>query len=208
MIKTVIWDFNGTVLDDCAAAVAAVNAMLRRRGLAEITRDWYTRNLEMPLERFYRKVGIERETIEALSAEFQQDCAGVERPVFPEVLETLEALRRAGVRQLLFSSLNHGLLVRQAEERGITPYFETIVGRADQSLGSKSQALRAYLEKEQIPPETALVVGDLTTDWELARFVGAACALIPKGHQHISILQETGAVILKDASEIPKLITE
>ncbi|MBQ8599827.1 MAG: HAD family hydrolase [Clostridia bacterium] len=210
MINTLIWDFNGTVMDDMGASVGAVNAMLTRRGLPPITEEWYTLHLVIPLTRFYESVGFDMRTekLVNVSEEFQRECRKFSRPVFPEVLEALERFSKKGMRQLLFSSLYHDTLVAQAEERGIAAYFEGIVGRQDRSLGGKEQAASAYLKEHDIDPETVLFIGDLTTDCDLADYVGSSCALIAKGHQHREILSKTGAYILKDASELDQLLEE
>ncbi len=210
MIKTILWDFNGTVMDDMGASVGAVNAMLTRRGLPLIDEEWYTLHLVMPLERFYADIGfdMQKERIEVVSEEFQQECGKYPRPVFPEVLAALERFRLRGLRQLLFSSLHHEILMRQAEERGITHYFEGIVGRQDRSLGGKEKAADAYLRERGIDPQEVLVVGDLTTDYDMADYLGSPCALVEKGHQHREILSRTGAYILHDATEIDRLLEE
>ena len=61
MINTILWDFNGTVMDDMGASAGAVNAMLRKRNLPLISEEWYTLNLIMPLEAFYASVGFDME---------------------------------------------------------------------------------------------------------------------------------------------------
>ncbi len=210
MIKTVLWDFNGTVMDDMGAAVGAVNAMQARRGLPLIDEEWYTLHLVMPLERFYSGIGfdMQKERIEEVSEEFQVECRKFPRPVFPEVMEALERFRRRGLRQLLFSSLHHDILTKQAEERQISAYFEEIVGRQDRTLGGKEKAAEAYFKAHGLKAEEVLVVGDLTTDYDMAAYLGCPCALIHKGHQHRDILSKTGAYILNDASELDSLMEE
>lgn len=210
MIDTIIWDFNGTVLDDRAASTQAVNQMMARRNLGSITEEWYAANLIMPLEAFYESVGFDMraEQIERLSEEFQRECAKVERPIFPEVRKALELLREKGYRQLLFSSLHQSFLEEQAKERGVSGYFEKIMGRTDRRLGSKEQAAKRYLEQAGMDPKTVLFIGDLTTDWEMAEYVGSPCVLIPKGHQDYRRLSSTGACILQDASEVISYLEE
>lgn len=210
MIKTILWDFNGTVMDDMGASVGAVNAMCTRRGLPQITPEWYTLHLVMPLQQFYANIGfdMQKERIEDVSAEFQQECSKFPRPVFPEVLAALERFKQRGMRQLLFSSLHHDTLIQQAGDRGILHYFEDVVGRSDRSLGGKEQAAAAYLMEHGIDPKEVLVVGDLTTDHDMADYIGSPCALIEKGHQHREILSKTGAYILHDAGEIDALLEE
>ena len=210
MIKTILWDFNGTVMNDVDASTGAVNAMLARRGLPLIDREWYTLHLVMPLERFYSDIGfdMEAERIEVVSAEFQRECAKLERPVFLAVAQALERFRQKGYRQLLFSSLFHDVLMEQVKERGIEGYFEEIVGRRDRSLGGKEAAVSSCLQEKGLAPVSVLIVGDLTTDWEMAKFVGCPCALTAQGHQHRTILEKTGAFVLEDASELDQLLEE
>lgn len=210
MIHTILWDFNGTVMDDMGASAGAVNAMLQKRNLPLISEEWYTKHLIMPLEAFYESVGfdMQAERIEEVSAEFQQECKKFPRPVFPEVRVALEQFQKAGLRQLLFSSLHHDLLIAQVKERGIADYFEGIVGRQDRSLGGKEAAVQAYFEQHNIDPQQVLIVGDLTTDADMARYVGSPCALICKGHQHREILESTDAYVLDSAAEIAALLEE
>ena len=210
MINTILWDFNGTVMDDMGASAGAVNAMLQKRNLPLISEEWYTKHLIMPLEAFYESVGfdMQKERIEEVSAEFQQECKKFPRPVFPEVREALAQFQKAGYRQLLFSSLYHDLLIAQAQERGVADHFEGIVGRQDRSLGGKEAAVQAYLEQHHIEPNQVLIVGDLTTDADMARYVGSPCALICKGHQHREILETTDAYVLDSAAELAALLEE
>ena len=210
MIKTILWDFNGTVMDDVGASVGAVNAMLKKRNLPLITREWYTLHLIMPLEAFYESVGFDMNTecIEVVSEEFQKECKAIARPVFPEVVAALNRFHQKNYRQLLFSSLHHDHLIAQAKERGIDGYFEGIVGRQDRSLGGKEAAVEAYYKEHGLLPQEVLIVGDLVTDAEMANYVGSPCALICKGHQHRSILEQTGAYVLESAAEIEALMEE
>ncbi len=210
MINTILWDFNGTVMDDMSASVGAVNAMLARRGLAPIDEAWYVKHLIMPLEDFYSSVGFDmkREQLAEVSEEFQRECQKFPRPVFPEVMAALERFRARGLRQLLFSSLHHSILIHQAEERGISDYFETIEGRQDRSLGGKEQAVGAYLKAHGIDPQEVLVVGDLITDKSMADHIGSCCALIARGHQHRSVLEPSGAYVLDSAEELDHLLED
>ena len=210
MINTILWDFNGTVMDDMGASAGAVNAMLQKRGLPLITEEWYTLNLIMPLEAFYESVGFDmsKERIEVVSEEFQAECSKFPRPVFPEVLSALERFAKKGYRQLLFSSLHHDILTRQTKERGIEGYFEGIVGRQDRRLGGKEKVVEAYLQERGIDPKEVLIVGDLTTDADMANYVGSPCALICKGHQHRTVLEPTGAYVLNSAAEIDRLLED
>ena len=51
----VIWDFNGTIMDDVDIAVAAVNDMLDKRGMARTNRADYLQMIESPIIEYYKK---------------------------------------------------------------------------------------------------------------------------------------------------------
>ena len=58
----IIWDFNGTVLDDVEAGIRSVNDMLAARGLPVITSVAQYRELfSFPVIDYYRRLGLDVE---------------------------------------------------------------------------------------------------------------------------------------------------
>ncbi|MEO5725669.1 MAG: HAD family hydrolase, partial [Byssovorax sp.] len=51
-VRHVVFDWNGTLIDDCALAVATVNALRAERGMTEITREDYRRSFRFPISAF------------------------------------------------------------------------------------------------------------------------------------------------------------
>ena len=58
---TILWDWNGTLLDDTDACVASLNLMLERRGVKPITLEFYRREFAFPVRSFYEKIGVRLE---------------------------------------------------------------------------------------------------------------------------------------------------
>lgn len=57
-MKTIIWDYNGTILNDVSIAVKIENEMLLRRGLkADYTLEDYKSLFNVPMEDYYRQIG-------------------------------------------------------------------------------------------------------------------------------------------------------
>lgn len=52
-MKRIFWDWNGTLLDDTAAALATLNGMLAKRGAPPITMEFYRENFAFPVKPFY-----------------------------------------------------------------------------------------------------------------------------------------------------------
>lgn len=69
----IIWDFNGTLLDDVGAALGSVNDMLARRSKKPITLDEYREYIDVPIRHFYEQVlDLENEDYDLILTEFQQ----------------------------------------------------------------------------------------------------------------------------------------
>ena len=58
--QTVVWDFNGTLLDDLGIGIASINALLARRGMPLVeSHDAYHRIFCFPIREYYRRLGFE-----------------------------------------------------------------------------------------------------------------------------------------------------
>ena len=55
----VIWDFNGTVLDDVRACINSMNALLAARGLPLLTEERYKKVFGFPVEEYYGRLGLD-----------------------------------------------------------------------------------------------------------------------------------------------------
>ncbi|MGW4698254.1 HAD family hydrolase, partial [Kitasatospora cineracea] len=52
----IVWDWNGTLLSDMAAVVAASNAAFETVGIAPMTLEEYRAQYEIPIPRFYERL--------------------------------------------------------------------------------------------------------------------------------------------------------
>ena len=73
-MHAVIWDWNGTLLDDVDACVQAINLLLEPRGLAPMTRARYHREFTFPVRRYYDTMGFDfsAETFDDVAVEYHQ----------------------------------------------------------------------------------------------------------------------------------------
>ena len=60
MLHTILWDWNGTLLDDVEVALAAMNEMLARRGLPLLQgREPYRDIFTFPVRVYYTAAGLD-----------------------------------------------------------------------------------------------------------------------------------------------------
>ncbi len=187
---TLVWDWNGTLLEDVDAAVSALNSMLRKRGIEEITRDYYRAHFRFPSRDFYEELGVDlpNEDWNQICIDFHDgfEAAGTQR-LREGAFEALETARRAGWRQMLLSAHREDLLRRDAAEAGIAGYFDAIIGTDNLDGASKLERARTHFASDP-PSDPFVFIGDTLHDAEVAADLGAKCILFTGGHQEASRL--------------------
>jgi len=207
----IIWDFNGTLLDDLPAAMAAVTDMLRARGGPDMTAAWYYSLVEMPIIRFYQKIPLLAEVpFDILTQEFNdgyvrhQDRIGLAAGA----LKALSALDSAGVRQSILSSFEQSRIEGWLGRFGIASFFDAVLGADDLRSEGKIHRARSWAEAIGLDRVRTVLVGDTVHDWEAAEALGVRCVLVSYGHQRREDLAVCGVPILDDLSALPALLAE
>jgi len=204
--EAVIWDFNGTLVDDVDLALRTINVMLARRGVRQVTRNTYRAVFGFPLLDYYRKLGIDvsRETAQGLADEFHGIyLAGL--PVCPlqdGVMALLDQATGAGARQFVLSALEETELRRAIARLGIANRFEAVYG-LDHRLGdSKLARGHELFARHHLTAAKTLFIGDMDHDAEVAQALGVEVALVAQGHQAPETLQRCGCRIFKSFHEL------
>ena len=206
----IIWDFNGTLLDDIRAGIDAVNDMLSRRGLATIDSvERYRELFCFPIIEYYAKLGFDFEKEDydtvlapewvALYLAGEADC-----PLMEGERQTVETLHRRGVPQIVLSATKLEQLTAQLNRLGLTAYFEEIIGLDNiHARSKKEQALEWKRRHLQANP---LFVGDTEHDAEVAEAVEADCLLYTGGHQPVDKLAARGNPLIASVGDILKYL--
>lgn len=181
----IIWDFNGTILDDVDAGIASVNKLLSDRHLPVIPNKEYYRNVfRFPIIEYYRALGFdfEAEPYEVLAplwvAEYMKNCkSALIRDGFKRAFDTFRSLN---LKQHVLSATELSMLREQLSELGIAENFDSIYGLGNIHAHSKTEL--AKLWRSEHPDANALFVGDTDHDFMTAQTIGADCALVCGGH--------------------------
>jgi len=207
--KTIIWDWNGTLLDDAEICRTAINRMLKARNLPELSLEKYRDVFTFPVIDYYRQVGFDfdKEEWEPVAMEFINLYLGALKEVelTPFANETLEKFKQKGYRQAIISAMQHDALLKSVSELGIYDYFDFIGGIGDHYGGGKVDNARNYFTVAGLNPEQVTLIGDTIHDSEVAAELGCKCVLVTTGHQSHRRLQLTGLTVIKNLSEIESL---
>jgi phosphoglycolate phosphatase len=207
----VIWDFNGTVLDDVQIGIDAVNVMLRARGCEPIANvEAYRAVFDFPVKDYYARIGLDlvREDFDTvLAPEWVRLYRERESqaPLYPEVQSVSEQLRAVGLSQSILSATEHGMLCAQLRARGAERWFDEVWGNDSIHAYGKEGLAQAW--RAAHPRARALVLGDTTHDYAVARAIDADCLLIASGHHSAARLRACGVPVLSSLSQcLPHLL--
>lgn len=181
---TLLWDWNGTLLDDTREAVAAMNEVLARRGLAPIDIELYRREFAFPVKPFYGKLGVDLscEDWDALAREYHDALHARPASLARDAVEALGLAGAAGARQAIVSALRQDLLDAETARLGVRDCFFAVRG-TDNLDGSSKLARAKELADEAVASGGGplVMIGDSLHDLEVAGAVGARCVLYSGG---------------------------
>ena len=196
----VIWDWNGTLLDDVQACADAINILLRRRDMPAITLDQYLELFDFPVRNYYLQLGFDfsKDRWDDVAVEYHEAYAitSAASPLRPGVHDTLERLIAAGVGVSILSACETGMLRRMMAERGVLGYFRHVYGLGDLFAHSKVDLGHALLKDTGYAQENTLLVGDTTHDHDVAKALNLPCVLMSGGHQSERKLRTTGSPVV------------
>jgi phosphoglycolate phosphatase len=200
MVRTVLWDWNGTLLDDVDCCVSTLNALRLRRRMATLDREEYRRRFGFPVRAFYEEIGFDfvAEDFGALSRDFiaEYRSRAAEMQVALGARETLQRLSDRGVRHIVVSAMEARLLADMLDGHGLKPLLAGHHGRPDHSAGSKVEVGADAVRQLALDPAAVLVVGDTLHDHELAQAIGCRAVLYAGGHQTRERLAAAGAPVI------------
>ncbi|MEU0404864.1 HAD family hydrolase [Streptomyces sp. NPDC006197] len=204
--KHLVWDWNGTLLDDIDAVIGATNAAFAELGLASITLERYRELYTVPVPKFYERLMGRLPTDQewtVMDGVFHRhyweraDACGLTAGA----AELLAARQAAGATQSLLSLAPHAHLVPLVRRYGIAERFVRVDGRPDASTDGKSGHMVRHVAALGVPAERVVVIGDAADDAVAAAFVGARAVLYTGGSHSRASLARVGVPVVDSLEE-------
>lgn len=188
MIRNIIFDWSGTLVDDLPAVWRASNRVFENAGVEPMSLEMFRAEFELPYQPFYDRYTphVSNEQREAWFHEH-----------FPEVIHLVEDLphargfleycREQGIRIVLFSAIPESQFDYLTGRNGFDVFFHGL----ELAVKDKRERIHALLELHDLKPEETLFVGDMRHDIDAAKHGGVfACGTLT-GYNTLGQLRES-----------------
>jgi len=202
----IVWDWNGTLLDDNWLCVEVMNTLLSARNLPLLTLERYRDIFDFPVKDYYEKLGFDftKESFEVVGMDFmtgynlrQKECWLQE-----DAVNCLKCLEKSGYRQSILSAREQNELRQETVDHRVSGYFDFIDGLDDHYAHGKTDVGNRLLKELGVEKRKILFIGDTCHDAEVAKELEIDCILIPNGHHSKERLRKTGCPIVKNLDKL------
>ena len=176
VIRNIIFDWSGTLVDDLPAVLQASNFVLTQAGRPAMTLEEFREEFQLPFTRFYDRhtPHVPMAQLEDwFHAEFRQAQSSVVE--LPHAREFLQFCRAQKFRTFLLSTV-HGDHF-QVQCRGNR--FDQFIDRPYTDVWDKREKIHEILVENNLVPDETLFIGDMEHDIATAQHGGIhSCAVL------------------------------
>lgn len=205
MIRAVVFDLDGTLLDTVPDIAAALNRALAACGLPTHDQKTVETFLGGGIRDAVMKatpVGTDGATIERVLDLYRDDYVAhctEKTALYDGVAEMVERFREQGMALVVLSNKTEGTAQKIVRHFFPDGQFTAVFGRVpDRPLKPHADAAKPVLDTLNLSPEEIAYVGDSNTDILFARAVGMLPVAAPWGYRSREELVEAGAELIAE----------
>lgn len=207
--RHVIWDWNGTLLNDARLSLDVYNSIAADFGLESVGLAQYRDEFGFPVIDFYKRHGFDFDKIdfrEVGRVFIERYLARLDAcPLHDGARDILRQLQSLGFTQSVLSANNDRLLKRAVERFGLSEFFTRVDGLSDIYANSKTELAKAHIaalsDELALAPRDAIMAGDTLHDEDAACAMNVDCALIARGHNSAKKLAEAKDAAVFDSHQ-------
>lgn len=204
--KHIIWDWNGTLLDDVEVVINVMNSLLEKRKMAVIDKEIYLQIFNFPVINYYTKLGFDfsLEPFEKIANEYVElyRDAHLTCNLQQDAEKILKLVSDSGITQSILSASQQTYLDESISFYKISDFFVKLIGLNDHYAVSKVESGKRLLQDLSLSPKEVLLIGDTGHDYEVSKAIGCDCILVACGHQHLDKLKNYDVPVYNSLSDL------
>ncbi len=206
MIKAILFDIDGTLLDTSEFILQAFEHSLKQGGITGVTRTHIAQEMGPPLFEMYQLLAPGKNPEEFVRAhrDFQSKKLHLSTP-FSEAQEVLQKIHEKGVKIAAVTSRSNENSVKTLELADIKEYFEIIISFEDVKKHKPDpEGILMALQYMNIRPVDAIMVGDTHVDIEAGKNAGTTTVGITHGIRGDEVKTSSPDYVI---TSLPELLT-
>lgn len=204
MIRNILFDWSGTLVNDLPAVWRATNHVFQKAGVPEISLEAFRQEFCLPFRHFYDRFlpNLPGPQLESWFHGYYRKIQNTIGPI-PCAKEFLEFCRIHQVRTFVLSTIHRDYFNSQATAMGFRTYFEAVYVE----ITDKKKAIVDILNRHQLAPESTLLIGDMQHDIETAQHGGILSCGVLTGYNTLAQLRvQQPDVIVENLDELRTLL--
>ena len=206
MIRNIIFDWSGTLVDDLPAVLQASNYVLARAGQPAMTQEQFRAEFTLPFTKFYDRhvPNVSRAQLEEwFLSEFQR--AQVAVCALPYARAFLEFCRRKKLRTFLLSAAHPSHYQAHCRTTG----FDAFIDRPYTGVLDKRKKIHDILAENNLSPAETLFIGDMEHDVDAAKAGGIHSCAVLTGYNTLTQLRGAGPdLIVEHLGELQRILEQ
>ncbi len=203
-IKSIIFDWSGTLVDDLPAVWRATNDVFRNAGVTELSMDEFRKEFQLPFKGFYRRF-LPDVPMEQLEEWFHSSFRRHQDLVtgLPHAKEFLRFCRARHVRTFLLSTVSEEHYATQAAKTGFGQYID----KPYLGVWDKRKKIHEILESNGLVSGETVFIGDMEHDIETAKHGGVRSCAVLTGYNKMHQLKAAEPdVLVEHLGELRELL--
>ncbi|MFH1853522.1 MAG: HAD family hydrolase [Candidatus Neomarinimicrobiota bacterium] len=206
IIKAIIFDMDGTLVDSLQGIAVAMNRVLRRRGYSRhpraVYREFVGSGIEMLVRRALAQYPVDADELAAITAELRDEYSRTWRKsgnLYDGLAAVLDQLTAANIRMAILSNKPQHFTEEFRTHFLARWVFNPVRGaQPDQPRKPDPYSARDIADQLRLAPDQILFVGDSGIDMETAVGAGMVAVGVSWGFRSRKELLESGADYIID----------
>ncbi len=213
----VVFDLDGTLIDSVPDLADAVNRMLAAEGRSALPEEEVALMVGDGVATLVARAfdaaggppaGDIAPHVARFIADYEKNAALRTRP-WPHVVDTLEDLRRSGLRLAVCTNKVRGATVNILDGLGMTSLFDAVVGCDDTPAPKPDpRHVLVTLDRMGVTPERAVYVGDSPNDVAAAKAAGVLCVVVSFGYTRVPPAELGADRVIDDFADLPAALRD
>jgi len=209
-IKEIVWDWNGTLINDTSLCVDILNKILFLHDQPSISIEYYRNNFSFPVSAFYKIISLPSsgKKFDDVSLSFISEyrLKWKECNLQPGVLQILKLIKQLGLRQSILSAGNQSDVEVFLDHFKLESFFNQVFGTDNIKAEGKIELGKKFITDSNLRPDEILLVGDTAHDLHVANEIGCSVLLFNQGHNSNNQLSGYSVQIINDLMEVAQYL--